>query len=354
MNKNKHILIRNIYHMLSYAFTSLRQSVFEEIEKEEFENIHNLFASVLTKGIGQQLKQGLYREYLSKVEALPVLRGKIDLAGTIKKQLNRQRLLSCEYDELSENNYLNQILKTTVIILLKHANVDNKYKSALRKEMLYFSNVDTVDPTAIKWSAIRFQRSNQTYQMLINICQLILEGMLLTTEQGKYKLASFIDEQRMSRLYEKFILEYYVKHFPELNAQSQIIRWALDDGMGTMLPNMQSDITLSYANKILIIDAKFYSRTLQTHFDTPTVHSNNLYQMFAYVKNKQAEASPLQRKVSGLILYARTDELTQPDHTYEMSGNRITVKTLDLNQDFVDIAAQLDSLVHVHFKMIPQ
>lgn len=47
--------------------------------------------------------------------------------------------------------------------------------------------------------------------MLISLCRLILEGMLLTTDSGEYKLASFVDEQRMNRLYEKFILEYYAK-----------------------------------------------------------------------------------------------------------------------------------------------
>ena len=106
--------------------------------------------------------------------------------------------MTCEYDELSENNLLNQILKTTVMLLLCHARVDQAYKSDLKKEMLFFSNVDTIDPAAIRWSAIRFQRNNNTYRMLISLCQLILEGMLLTSDSGEYRLASFIDEQRMN------------------------------------------------------------------------------------------------------------------------------------------------------------
>lgn len=61
--------------MLSYAFTTLKQSVYENIEKESFDNIHNLFAAILAKGIGLQLKQGLYREYINCVEDLTVVRG---------------------------------------------------------------------------------------------------------------------------------------------------------------------------------------------------------------------------------------------------------------------------------------
>ena len=114
--------------------------------------------------------------------------------------------MTCEYDELSENNLLNQILKTTVRLLLRHVRVDQAYKSDLKKEMLFFSNVDTIDPGTIRWSAIRFQRNNNTYRMLISLCQLILEGNAVDHDSGEYRLASFIDEQRMNRLYEKFIL----------------------------------------------------------------------------------------------------------------------------------------------------
>ena len=86
------------------------------------------------KGIGRQLKQGLYREYLNRKEDVAVVRGKIDMPGTIQNQLARKRVLSCEYDELSENNLLNQILKTTVMLLLRHTRVDQVYKSDLKRK----------------------------------------------------------------------------------------------------------------------------------------------------------------------------------------------------------------------------
>ena len=59
MIKDKSIFIKNIYYMLSYAFTTLTPTLDDEIAAEEFDNIHNLFAAILSKGIGQQLKQGL-------------------------------------------------------------------------------------------------------------------------------------------------------------------------------------------------------------------------------------------------------------------------------------------------------
>lgn len=174
MIKDKSIFIKNIYYMLAYAFEILNQGGYEDIAVEEFENIHNLFAAILAKGIGRQLKQGLYREYIDKKEDIAVVRGKIDMPGTIRDRLARKRVLTCEYDELSENNLLNQILKTTVMLLLRHAKVEQKYKDELKKEMLFFSGVDTVDPVSVRWSSIYFQRNNNTYRMLISLCRLFL------------------------------------------------------------------------------------------------------------------------------------------------------------------------------------
>ena len=335
--------------MLSYAFTTLSQGGYEDVATEDFENIHNLFAAILAKGIGRQLKQGLYREYLNRTEDIPVVRGKIDMPGTIQNRLTRKQILTCEYDELSENNLLNQILKTTVMLLLRHARVDQEYKNDLKKEMLFFSNVDVIDPTTIRWSAIRFQRNNNTYRMLISLCQLILEGMLLTTDSGEHKLASFIDERRMNRLYEKFILEYYSKECPQVTATASQIPWALDDEFGTMLPVMQSDIMLTRGNEVLIIDAKYYTHTTQTQYDVHTLHSNNLYQIFTYVKNKDIQYVEKPHTVSGMLLYAATDEAIQPNTSYQMSGNKISVRTLDLNRAFSEIAEQLNTIVAEHF-----
>lgn len=349
MTKDKSILINNIYHMLSYAFQTLNQETYEDVAVESFDEMYDLLAAVLAKGIGLQLKQGLYREYINYQEELAVMRGKINMPGTIKNRLAHERVLTCDFDELSENNQLNQILKTTVLLLLKNGKVKTDYKDDLKKKMLYFSNVDTPEPTSIRWSSIRFQRNNQTYRMLISICQLIVEGMLITTESGDYRLASFVDEQRMCRLYEKFILEYYSKHFPKLTVSASQIPWALDDGLGTMLPVMQSDIHLQKDNTVLIIDAKYYSHTTQVQFDKHTLHSNNLYQIFTYVKNRHYEFGDKPHMVSGMLLYAKTEEEIQPNNEYQMHGSKVSVKTLDLNLPFVDIAAQLNKIAIEHF-----
>lgn len=341
------IPIRNIYYMLSYVFRLLKEQGYKKIATEEFHNVADLCAAILIKGIASQLKQGLGREYIPETETLSALRGKINVSESIKTMTMLRNQMICTYDEFSVNSRMNQIIKTTVRMLM-YANISKERKKDLRKQILFFSEVDEIDLNTIDWN-IQYNRNNQTYRMLIAICYLVVKGLLQTKNDGTVQVMDFLDEQRMCRLYEKFILEYYRKEHPEITANASQISWKLDNDISDMLPVMQTDIMLSQGNSILIIDAKYYSHTMQTQYDTRSIHSGNLYQIFTYVKNKEAELDDKPHIVSGMLLYAKTDEKQFPNYTYQMSGNKISVKTLDLDCDFGKIAEQLDAIVDEYF-----
>lgn len=341
------IPVQNIYYMLSYAFRILREQGYRSIATESFHNTADLMAEILIRGTSVQIKRGLGRQYVTQTEELSTLRGKIDIAQSVKKQTIRNKKMICNYDELSVNEKNNQIIKSTLVLLLK-ADITKDRKKKIRKLLVYFSEVDVLDLRRVNWR-ISYNRNNHAYQMLVSICHMITKGLLHTNENGDTKVMDFLDEQRMCRLYEKFILEYYRREFPQISASSSEISWQVDDGVNAMLPVMRTDIMLQYQEKILIIDAKYYQRIMQTNFDRESIHSGNLYQIFAYVKNKEHELKDKPHKVAGMLLYAKTDEAVSPDYSYQMSGNRISVKSLDLDCNFKKISEQLNQIVAEYF-----
>lgn len=344
------IPIKNVYYMLSYAFQVLNEQSYKNIATEQFHNTAELMAAILEKGIKVQLKRGLCKEYIPQAAALTSLRGKIDITESIKTQAMLRKQLICTYDEFSVNCTMNQIVKSTVELLL-HSKISKQRKKNLRKLMLYFDEVDLIDLHMVNWN-IKYNRNNQTYRMLISICYLVVKGLLQTQVDGCTKLMDFFDEQRMCRLYEKFILEYYRKEYNgQITVNASQISWQLDNEENSMLPIMQSDIMLQRDGKVLIIDAKYYTHSTQVRFDNHTLHSGNLYQIFTYVKNKEYELRDKEHTVAGMILYAKTDEEIYPNNIYQMSGNQITVKTLDLNLPFAEIAKQLDTIVKTYFNL---
>ena len=338
------IRIQNIYYMLSYAFQVLNEDGYKQVATEEFENAAELCAAILIKGVSSQLKRGLGKEYIVQTEELSSLRGKIDISASVKEQTMLRKRLVCNYDEFSVNSYMNRIIRTTMDTLVR-SNISKDRKKQLRKLLIYFAEVEPLNRESINWK-LQFNKNNQTYQMLISICYLILKGLLQTTSDGSTKLMDFLDEQRMCRLYEKFILEYYRKEHPEIRASASQIPWDTDDDYREMLPVMQSDIMLKSGDKTLVIDAKYYAHTTQSQYNTNTLHSGNLYQIFTYVKNLDTSNSG---NVAGVLLYAKTDEIVLPNNDYKMGGNQISVKTLDLDCEFAEIKRQLDDIVQRYF-----
>lgn len=332
--------------MLAYAYQVLNQNGYKHIETESFENTADMFAAIIQKGVEIQLKKYLNREYITETSELSTLRGKIEINDSINQMSFLKKKLVCSYDEFSIDSYMNRILKSVMLLLLK-SDISTDRKQGLKSLLVYFSTVKTVDLYHVNWK-IRYNQNTQGYQMLMGICYLLVQGLLQTQKNGSLKLMDFLDAQRMSHLYEKFVLEYYRKHFPELNASPSSVEWDAE-GELQYLPAMKTDITLTdkKQNKILIIDTKFYSHTMQVQFDKYSYHSGNMYQVLSYVKNKE---SSFDGEVSGMLLYAKTDESLTPNQNLKILGNHFCIRTLDLNTDFDQIKNELNEIVNTFFR----
>lgn len=348
MIKDKRIFIKNIYYMMSYAFKELKENNFVNINKEEFEHSYELFAVILNRAISKQVRQGLYMSYVKKRKSLSTIRGRIIVSETIKNDMKGKRLVACEYNELSANNIFNQIIKTTLMILIKQNEIKLEYRNCLKRQMVSFMDVDIIEPRTIKWDTLQYNSINKDYELLMNLCYFILNGFIMTTESGRFRLKEF-SEEHISRLYERFVLEYYKKHYKNLKPSASYICWDYDEKktmskMIKYLPKMKSDIILNNkkTNMTLIIDTKYYNKITQSYYEKEIFNSGHLYQLYAYVKNKDYNNSG---KIVGMLLYAKAEGCVDIDCRGVFGGNEIVINALDLNVDFNIIKEQLNSIV---------
>lgn len=248
-----------------------------------------------------------------------------------------------EIDRFASDNSIN-----VMIINSQAFNARGKDARRIYMKLDEFRSRRPID--IIAKTSLMYQRNNKNYEMLINICYFVLDGMLQTTDKGNYKMMTFSDEH-MHRLYEKFVLEYFKRHHSYLSeVRAAQVKWNLatdtEESMIRFLPAMQTDIFLRYKEKVLIIDTKYYGNSMQKQYDKVTIHSGNMYQIFTYVKNQDVENNG---RVSGMLLYAKTEEAITPDCSFVIGGNKISVKTVDLNKEFKLIAAQLDKIAEDYF-----
>ena len=312
------------------------------MEVEDFENIEELFSEIMYLGISKLIKQGLIKEYRVFNEELSLIKGRINVVESINSQIHLRHKLICSNDQFTINNHMNQILKTTMTYLLI-TDISSERRIKLKNILRYFENVEILDYRTINWN-INYTCNNQTYQMLINISHMFFNDLLLTQESGKIKLRKFEDSINMHKLYEKFILEFYRKEYSDLKVNSKQINWQVDEFNYNTLPVMKTDVMIEYNHNYLIIDAKYYDKILLKSYDYKIIRSGHIYQIFAYVKNKQYELD-CNYNVSGLVLYAKTDEKEIPNEKHSIHGNIIGFQTLDLNQDFTIIKNQLHQII---------
>ena len=331
--------------MMAYAFRDIHQNGQDRFASEDFDTIHDLFAEILIRGIGSQVKRGLHRDYRRRSEELATVRGRIDLTRTSAALSMVRGRVVCEFDEYDLDTLHNRILKCVMILLIRQGSVSRERQDALRRLLPYFDSVEQVAPVSIRWSQLSFSRSSAPYRMLMGTCELVIRGLLPTEDPGANSLLSWVADEQMSSLYERFLLEYFRLHHPDLSPSAAKVQWDLDGEASSgmeQLPAMYTDITLRRGGRTVIIDAKYYSESMQvSQYGKSSVRSAHIYQIHSYTKNADVGRDG---SVSGMLLYASTDAGLQPDLDVTIQGNRIAARTLDLNLQWDALRAQLEEI----------
>ena len=338
------VVVRNIYYMMAYAFRALDVDDYARLKTEPFENMADLMAAILTIGISSQRRRGFEHDYNAREEDLMGVRGRIDVRGTARLRSQQRNEVACEYDEFTEDTYKNRILKTCAGLLVRRSEVPEARRRELKRSLVSMRDVGEVDATRIEWGRLRYHRNNGSYRLLMNVCFMVVQSLILSTDEGEASLTNFTSGQRLHALYESFVLEYYRKEHPELSATAKIIDRKVSDEAPAFLPRLCTDITLERGNRMLIIDAKCYGQILGTHHGKEILSPDNLNQIQSYVVHA---AYGTDLDVQGMLLYALTESEQEQRKSWSEIGHTLHCFTLDLGQEFAGIAAQLDGIAEL-------
>ena len=186
---------------------------------------------------------------------------------------------------------------------------------------------------------------------LMKICELINDNYLTDESDGKKVFRDFTRErEQMQYLFEKFVAKFYEKHKDEhsyiVKPQKQLkwYRAIADTESDKYLPNMYPDITLESNDRKIILDTKYYKNVLKDNRGSKKVSSHNLYQMYAYMKNKAANNEEF-KNCDGILLYPTVDESFE-GAMWELDGHKLYAKMINLNQDWDKIHSDLLNVIN--------
>ena len=340
------IPIRNVYFLLLYAWDQLAEGELTDVSELESTELADLFASVLVSGIHHVLRRGLDQGYLSHNEEIAGVRGRINIGITARRMLMSHGRAHCEFDELSVDTRPNQILRAAVTHLIGVSGLDSGLKYKLRGVNRELGGISTIPLRKSAFRDIQLHSNNRYYRFLLNVCELICSLSILDEQTGDTRFRDFLEEDgALARLFESFVFNFYRIERPDLNVRSERIAWDVlssDDPGLSYLPSMKTDISLRSGERTLIIDTKFYQRTFQRHFGKQTIHSGNLYQIYAYLKNLEPNGGP-DGQAAGMLLYPTVNEKVRL--SFDVPGHRIQICTVDLEKPWQAIREELLGLI---------
>jgi 5-methylcytosine-specific restriction enzyme subunit McrC len=335
------IPIQNIYYLLCYAWNRLEERDVVDVQAIDSTRLVDLFAKLLLGGTRHLIRRGFDRGYLAFSEDTGRIRGKINFADSLKRNLLAHGRAHCEFDELDYNVLHNRILKTTIARLIFAQDLDVELKEGLGDVLRRLRDIEPVALSAQIFRRVQLHRHNHYYGFLLNVCELINEQLLVDEQTGRSRFRDFLrDEKRMGRLFEEFIRNFYDIEQDVFDVRSPKIRWQAtsedDEGLD-YLPEMRTDVCLIGPDRKIILDCKYYRETLQKHHGKASLRSENLYQIFAYVKNKEVDRG--WESCEGILLYPVVDHsLTL---SYKIQGHVCRISTINLNQDWQNIERDL-------------
>ncbi len=330
------IPIRNLFYLLSYVWDVDWEMEWSAIDADKSGDVLNLLTKILTISTDRIIRRGLDRGYKDVSEEMFGVRGRINIASTIKRNGLANARLTCNFEELDYSVLHNQIIKTTLVNLSRAEGLDKN----LHEEVLDLTHrlkaVNSIELCQNIFSKVRFHSNIRNYRLPVAVSKLIYDQLIPSQETGKYHFVN-IAEEKLHTIFEKFVFKYYEKHLNQTiyaGIKRDALSWQdtnFEEGIDDFLPVMKTDVSLFNDLSKLVIECKFYESALQSRkIDgkdlKETFISNHLYQLFAYLKNLEIKDN---KAISGLILYPENGK--KISSIYNMHGHKVSIKTIDLD-----------------------
>jgi 5-methylcytosine-specific restriction enzyme subunit McrC len=345
--------VRNIYYLLCYAWNCLEEGDPAGVQNESATSLIELLGRVLVSGTTQLLKKGLHRTYVDRVEVVAGLRGQLQINDTIRRQLHLRATTSCRFDELTRNDLGNRILKASLRMILRYPRVDQDLRSDIELVLHRLREVDDAVLRADSFRRVQLHRNNRVYGFLLQVCRFIYENTFLEAD-GRAHFRDFVrDRAKMAVLFQQFVFNFLDREQSTYTVSSPQLKWHESAGRvstAAFLPNMLTDVLLTSRTPIdnrprtVVLDTKYYADAFQHHHDSEKARSENLYQLFAYLKNVEAEQGIGRTRIDGVLLYPAID------HDFErramLLGHEVVVRSVDLAKPWQAIHAELLAVCH--------
>lgn len=340
---------QSLYYLLCYAWDRLEAKHLTDVQADEADCPQDLFAHLLREGFSRLLRRGLDRGYIEHTEDTRRPRGKIDFALTTQRALRVRGQVHVCYEELSRDVLHNRIIKTTMCRLATDQQLNSYLRGKIERLARRVPEVSEIELRDELFHRVQLHRNNADYGFLLPLCQLVNRHLLPEKDRpGRFRFRDFTGNDReMGLLFEDFVRNflYIERRDLAIHKGHKQIKWEASPQDCTIrIPVMEADIFIpNVRGRSVIIETKCKSEPFSGQDGSASLNSDNLYQLFAYLKNHASEQGPDQLPALGVLLYATMNKSFS--YRYRVHDHPLWVRSLDLAKPWQEIRKDMDRFV---------
>lgn len=318
----------SVLFMLGYARDpGLRDS---NIAGSADDDLWSTVAGTLARLGEEALRRGVLQGYVTRDEALMVVRGRVRVGDQIARRPGLVVPLEVRFDEFAADIAENQVLRAALHRLSHVPRVPHEVRRSLRRLAGRLDGVARLVPGA-PLPVWRESRLNARYVPALRLAELVLRSVGLDTSAGRLPVASFV--VNMATVFEDFVTVALREAFGR--EQGGRTDGQYRDHLDELrrVPIRPDVVHLVEGAPVAVLDAKY-----KLGYSTGGFPTADVYQVFAY-----CTALRLRR---GWLVYAGSRAEGAQPQTHRVRGTDVDVVQwpLDVSAAPRDLLDQMDRL----------
>lgn len=236
------------------------------------QNIHllDIYFEWFLREVELLQRQGLVKKYYKETKNVTALKGKLEFAGHIAKNLIHKERFYTTHQIYDKDHQLHQILNLALSIIEQVSKGSYLYPKCKRVQ-LDFPEVSSINCTAATFEKIKLNRKTQPYKKALDIARLIILNYAPNISSGSERMLALLFD--MNSLWEEYILIQLKK--ASLNTSYKIEGQRSKAFWGNM--TLRPDILITQDGETqIIIDTKW------KRMEGNKPSTNDLRQMYVY------------------------------------------------------------------------
>ena len=279
--------------------------------------------------VGDIVRKGIARTYVSRRDNLVFLRGKLRLAEHIRYNAFDQSRLYCEFDEYEIDRPVNRLIKGALKIVSRLAR-DATNQQRCREFLFWFDQVSGTKDSKMDFRTVQKDRMIQHYELAMPTCRLILEDLNPLTQEGDRRALSPLFP--MNQVFEDYASVKLRQKFKNWQVSTQINGQTLvDRHRGKKIFRLIPDLEFRRGKERVLADTKWKLLDQNAESEKYGISQADIYQLFAYSQKYLSTQSP--RRV--ILIFPSTDTFNQPlePFWFEKKKDVLYVLPYDLAED---------------------